>query len=165
MKSQGDSEDVNPLQIIRRFNEENVRYLLIGSMALSMHSAPFGSADWDFWADSYDRKKVYKILSTFHLSEDHLITENKPLVTFTDNDYFKLDVFFVKAFSNRKLDITLHFKDTYKRSIIKKDPKGDFFVRVPTIDDLLTMLRIIEQPRLQHIKHIEYLEALKKSGR
>jgi len=165
MKSQGDNAEINPLTIIHLFNKKKVRYMLIGSMALSMHSAPFGSADWDFWVHGENRGEVYKILGKFRLSGDYAAAEKKPLVIFTGDDYFKLDVFFVKAFSNRKKNINLSFNDTYERAVIKKDPKGDFFVRVPTLDDLLTMLQVIEQPRLQHIKHIEYLKTLKKTAR
>jgi len=164
MKSQSDHEEIEPLAIIRQFNTDHIKYLLIGSMALSMHSAPFGSADWDFWIDVSDRKKVYLILEKFRLSGDYEAAEKKPLVTFTNDDYFKLDVFFVKAFSNRNKGITLAFKDVIERAVIKKDPKGDFFVRVPAIDDLLSMLKIIEHPSLQHSKHIEYLEALRKQS-
>lgn len=44
MKSQGDDEP-DPIELIRNFNREQIGYLLIGSMALSMHGAPFGSAE------------------------------------------------------------------------------------------------------------------------
>jgi len=165
MKSQSDHEDIDPLAIIRQFNKDHIKYLLIGSMALSMHSAPFGSADWDFWVETSDRKKVYQILEKFGLSGDYKATEKKPLVTFTDDDYFKLDVFFVKAFSNRKKGLTLSFEDILERAVIKKDPTGDFFVQVPAIDDLISMLKVIETPSLQHSKHIEYLEALRKQSK
>src|SRR5208283_3171956 len=158
MKSQGEDE-LEPIALIRSFNREHVRYLLIGSMALSMHDAPFGSADWDFWVSSEDRVKVYGIFEQFGLYGKHK-TKNRPLDTFTDDEFFKVDVFFAKAFSNNKKGITIGFSDAYERAVIKKDPAGDFFVRVPTPEDLVTMLKVVETPRPQHLKHLEYLEAL-----
>lgn len=159
MKSQGDVEPV-PIELIRRLNRDNVRYLLRGSMALAMHGAPFGSADWDFWVSSEDRAKVYKILGQSGLHGKHSKTESRPLDTFTDGEFFKVDVFFVKAFSNKKKSATIGFGDAYERAVIKKDPAGDFFVRVPLLEDLVTMLKVVENPRAQQIKHIEYIEAL-----
>jgi hypothetical protein len=159
MKSQGKGEP-DPIDLIRRFNKEHIGYLLIGSMALSMHDAPFGSADWDFWVSSEDRVEVYDIIERFGLQGKHKKTENRPLDTFTDGEFFKVDVFFVKAFSNKKKGITIDFSGAYVRAVIKKDPVGDFFVRVPILEDLVTMLKIVETPRSQHLKHIEYLEAL-----
>src|SRR5208283_2305360 len=124
MKSQGEDE-LEPIALIRSFNREHVRYLLIGSMALSMHDAPFGSADWDFWVSSEDRAKVYDIIKRFGLHGKYKKAANRPLDTFTDDEFFKVDVFFVKAFSNNKKGITLSFGDAYDRAVIKKDPTGD----------------------------------------
>lgn len=164
MKSQGE-DALDPVRLIRSFNKAHVRYLLIGSMALSMHDAPFGSADWDFWVSSEDRVKVYDIMEQFGLHGKHKKAENRPLDTFTDDEFFKVDVFFAKAFSNNKKGITIGFSDAYERAVIKKDPTGDFFVRIPTLDDLVTMLKVVETPRPQHLKHIEYLEALRDKKR
>src|SRR5208283_1924935 len=164
MKSQGEDE-LEPIALIRSFNREHVRYLLIGAMALSMHYAPFGSADWDFWVSSEDRTKVYDIAAQFGLHGEHKKAENRPLDTFTDDEFFKVDVFFVKAFSNKNKGITIGFSEVYERAVIKKDPTGDFFVRVPTLDDLVMMLKVVETPRSQHLKHIEYLEALLDKNR
>lgn len=164
MKSQGDVEP-DPIELIRKFNREKVRYLLIGSMALSMHGAPFGSADWDFWVSGEDKAKVYEILGRFGLHGEHSKAANRPLETFTDDEFFKVDVFFVKTFSNKKKAISIGFGYVYDRAVIKKDPTGDFFVRIPILDDLVTMLKVVESPRPQHIKHIEYLEALRDRKR
>ena len=164
MKTQGDFEP-DPIELIRRFNRENIRYLLIGSMALAMHDAPFGSADWDFWVSSEDRTPAYEVLSRYGLHGEHSKTVKRPFDTFTDDEFFKVDVFFVKVFSNKKKDIAIAFNDAYERAVIKKDPTGDFFVRVPILDDLITMLKVVETPRPQHVKHMEYLEALRDRKR
>ena len=164
MKSQGE-DGPDPIELIRNFNREQVGYLLIGSMALSMHDAPFGSAEWDFWVSGEDRVKVYDIMEQLGLQGAHNKAENKPLDTFTDGEYFKVDVFFVKTFSNKRKGITIAFSDAYKRAVIKKDPHGDFFVRVPVLDDLITMLKVVDTPRPQHLKHIEYIETMQDKKR
>jgi hypothetical protein len=150
MKSQSGAEP-DPLELIRRFNKKGIRYLLIGSMALSMHDAPLGSADWDFWVASEDRAKAYDVLKGLGLQGVHGPETKRPL-----------DIFFVKSFSNTKKKITVAFEDVYERSIIRSDPAGDFFVRVPILKDLISMLKVVDTPRPQHAKHIEYLEALER---
>lgn len=160
MKSQGDDDFVDPVAMMRKFNAEGVRYLLIGSMAAAMHNAPFGSADWDFWIAGEDKARVYDILGRFGLQGQYDKTENRPMDVFTEDEGFKVDVFFVKAFSNEERHITVIFDDVYRRSVVKKDQKGDFSVRVPTLEDLMLMKKMLPTPRSEHVKQMEYLEAL-----
>jgi hypothetical protein len=162
MKSQSVEDEFDPLELIKRFNRGDVRYLLIGSMALAMYDSPVGSADYDFWIAGEDRVKTYEILDGFGLQGEHDKDTTEPLDTFSDGELLKIDVFFVKVFSNEMKGITIPFKDVYGRSIVRKDPQGDFLVRVPTLDDLILMKKVVEDPRPQYQKHIEYLEAIRE---
>ena len=42
-------------------------------MALSMHGAPIGSADWDFWVAGENRVKTYNIFKRLGLHGEHKV--------------------------------------------------------------------------------------------
>lgn len=48
-------------EVIRRFNENGVRYLLIGGQALRLEGLPRFSMDWDFYIPGRDTKNIEKI--------------------------------------------------------------------------------------------------------
>lgn len=164
MKSQID-EGVDPVELIRRLNENDVKYLLIGAMALSMHDVPVGSMDWDFWIHREDKKKTYDVFSEFGLTGNHNHADAVPMEIFTNDEGFKVDVFFVKDFKNKKKGMTVAFDDVYSRSVVREDPKGGFFVRIPSLEDLLLMLRVLDEPRYQHLKRMEYIDEILKKER
>jgi hypothetical protein len=164
MRSQTD-ESADPIEIIRRLNEREVRYLLIGAMALAMYDVPVGSADWDFWIHGEDREKAYEIFTGFGLSGNYDRKEKIPKEAFVDDDGFKVDVFFVKDFKHKRKDMNIAFQDVYSRAVIREDPDGGFFVRILALDDLLRSLEVIDEPRYQHLKRMEYISEILKKRR
>lgn len=47
--------------LIRRFNEEGVRYLVLGGQAVRLAGFPRFSMDWDFWIPSRDMQNIDRI--------------------------------------------------------------------------------------------------------
>lgn len=48
-------------EVIQRFNEQGVRYLLIGGQALRLAGMPRFSMDWDFFIPPRDEENIVKI--------------------------------------------------------------------------------------------------------
>ena len=48
-------------EVIRRFNEAGVRYLVIGGQALRLEGMPRFSMDWDFFLPGRDEANIEKI--------------------------------------------------------------------------------------------------------
>ena len=48
-------------ELIKRFNENDVRYLLIGGQAMRLEGMPRFSMDWDFYIPPRDRANIDKI--------------------------------------------------------------------------------------------------------
>jgi hypothetical protein len=154
----------DPIELIRQFNNEGVRYILIGRQAVVQYGAPLFSFDYDFWIHPEDRAKVYEILESFGLSSKYTVNERKPLDSFVDDEGNKVDTFFTKTMEKASLDISLKFDDVYASSVIKEDPKSDFYVRIPSIDDLIQLKKIGEiRPKdKEDIEYLETIKALKK---
>ena len=134
--------------IIKKFNTENVRYLLIGRQAVVLYGFPVTSFDYDFWVYPEDRKKVYKILLKEDFEPSSNIEEKKPIVFFI-KDIYKIDIFFVKAFSNLK------FEDCYKRAKIFKEAK--FVVRVAQPKDIIFLKKFRSTISEEDKKDIKFL--------
>lgn len=152
----------DPLELITNFNKSGLRYVLIGRHAVIQYGAPLFSFDYDFWIHREDREKSYKIIKDFGLIPNHEISRKRPIVNFTDDEGNKVDVFFFKSVTNRD-GITLTFDLVYQNSVIKKDPEGEFYLRIPCIEDLIQLKKMGN--RTKDIEDIEYLEALMKTRR
>ena len=48
-------------EIIRRFNREKIRYLLIGGQAMRLKGMPRFSMDWDFFIPPHDQSNIRQI--------------------------------------------------------------------------------------------------------
>jgi hypothetical protein len=149
----------DPVEFIGALNSLKVRYLLIGRQAVVQYGAPLFSFDYDFWIDPGDRNAVYGIASQFELTGRYSALDMKPIDSFTDDEGNKVDAFFVGVFS--KKDIRLAFDDVYGRSVLKADPESDFFVRIPSIDDLIDLKRLGDM-RPKDLEDIEYLEVIRE---
>jgi hypothetical protein len=151
----------DPVEFIMVLNRRKVRYLLIGRQAVVQYGAPLFSFDYDFWIDPGDRNAIYEIASQFELIGRYSALDMKPADSFTDDEGNKVDAFFVGVFS--KKGMTLAFDDVYGRSVSKADPDSDFFVRIPSIDDLIDLKRLGDM-RPKDLEDIEYLETIKEKG-
>lgn len=165
MRSQEIDAAFDPLDFISRLNTAGLRYLLIGSVAAAMHDIPIGSADYDFWVSPADRDLVYNLTAACALSGAYRAEDRRPQDTFTDSELAKIDFFFVDAFANEKKDIRLSFDEAYARSLLKRDSDGSFEVRIPSLDDLITMKQILAEMRPDQMRQLEYLTAKKEQSR
>ena len=161
MRSQPIDDSFDPLSFITKLNEAGISYLLIGSIAAAMHDIPIGSADYDFWVRPSDRDLVYNLTADCALSGAYRAEDRRPQDTFTDGELAKIDFFFVQEFANEEKNIRLTFDDAYSRSLLKRDNDGSFEVRIPTLDDLISMKNILAELRPDQIRQREYLMAKK----
>lgn len=151
----------DPISLIKRFNEKGVRYILIGRQSVVQYGAPLFSFDYDFWVHPGDRDKTVEIIESFGLSSGQQ-SAKRPIVVFDDDAGNKVDVFFAKVLAARKKDLSISFDGAYRSAIIKKDPKSDFYVRIPEIDDLILLKQLGDMAPKDH-EDVEYLKSIKKS--
>lgn len=145
-------------EIIRLFNKEKIRYLLIGRQAVMLYGAPLFSYDYDFWIHPEDKKKTYRILEeTLEFEPSYPEDIKRPMISFLSDKGEKVDVFFVKKITNASGE-TFGIEEVLKRSIIVKD-RG-FTIRLPDIDDLIGLKKMGKRPK--DIEDIEYLQAIRK---
>lgn len=143
-------------KIIRQFNENRVRYIIIGRQAVVLYGAPVTSFDYDLWLSSEDRDKAFGILEQDGFEASSEKEDKRPLVTFV-NDLVKIDIFFVKAFGKR-----IDFDHCFRNSVIVKDKDSDFFIRLATPADLITLKSFREPLREKDREDIAYLRKLGK---
>lgn len=153
--------EFDPIELIREFNRKNIRYILIGRQAVVQYGANLFSFDYDFWVHPDDKKKTYQIIKSFGLTSKYLPDDRHPIDIFTDDEGNKVDVFFVKSMANRIRRIFIEFNDTFKNAVIKRDVEGDFFLRVPCIDDLIK-LKKLGSLSAKDKEDIEYLRTIKR---
>ncbi len=161
MRSQQIDDSFDPLSFITKLNEAGLPYLLIGSIAAAMHDIPIGSADYDFWVRPDQRERLYNLAASCGLSGLYSARDNRPQDTFSDGEFSKIDLFFVSEFANEKKNIRLSFDEAYSRSLLKRDDDGTFEVRIPSLDDLISMKNILAELRPDQIRQLEYLLAKK----
>ena len=153
-------KEIKLLDLIRRFNRQKIRYLIIGRRAVILYGAPVLTADHDLWIHPADKKKTLSLLLDelgFELSDAP--DTRKPIVI-GFSGMKKFDLFFQKSTRNIEGE-TIEFEDCYKNSILKKDPKEDIRFRVPSIDDLIR-LKKIRKPNVKDEQDIEYLLKAKR---
>lgn len=127
------------------------------------YGAPLFSFDYDFWVHPEDRDKTFDIIESFGLSSGfkNKPRTKKPIVIFDDDEGNKVDVFFAKVLAGKNKDISISFDEAFKRSVVKKDPKSDFYVRIPHIDDLI-LLKQLGDMAPKDYEDVEYLKSIKK---
>lgn len=145
---------------IRELEKRKIRYLLIGGQAVTLYGSPLVSFDFDFWIDTANKDDFFAIADSLDF-EYKQGAKNKPIVVFFAEEE-KIDVFFAKKMAAITGE-SLAFEDCYKRACILKDPSG-FIVRVPDIDDLITLKSCKQKPSAKDREDIEYLKII-KSGR
>lgn len=152
------------IHFIKTLSQKKIRYLLIGRWAVAYYGAPVVTADYDFWIAPGDRKKFLRLLSDLYEAE--LPAEGKqgrPLFSiYVGPD--QIDCFSPRRMTNREGQ-ELVFDEVYSRSKLLSDPKGDFSLRLPSIDDLIA-LKKFDPPdplkRARNLEDIRYLLTLKK---
>jgi hypothetical protein len=146
--------------ILKEFNRQKIRYLIIGRRAVILYGGPVLTADHDLWIHPDDKKKtLLLLLEKFGVELSHPPDTEKPIVA-GFSGMKKYDLFFQKSVRNIEGD-TIEFEDCYKNSILKKDLKEDVSFRIPSIDDLIR-LKKIRKPNVKDEQDIEYLLKAKR---
>jgi hypothetical protein len=153
--------EFDPVELINAFNANNIRYVLIGRQAVVQYGANLFSFDYDFWVHPEDRTSTYKIIRDFGLSGRYSPSDRRPVDMFTDDEGNKVDIFFVKSMSSRKMKIHKEFDRVLEKSVVKKDVESIFFVRIPCIEDLIE-LKQLGNRSAKDAEDIEYLKVIKK---
>ena len=153
-------KEVKWYDLLREFNRQNIRYLIIGRRAVILYGGPVLTADYDLWINPIDKKKTLSLLSDelgFELSDSP--DTKKPIVS-GFSGMKKFDLFFQKSIKNIENEI-IEFEECYKKSILKKDRTEDLGFRIPSIDDLIR-LKKIRKPNIKDEQDIEYLLEAKR---
>lgn len=140
--------------IISDFNLMEIRYLIIGRRAVVLYGGPVLTADYDFWIDSTEKRRVpaYFIQKGGSLSEQE--DSPKPIIQVYAGPG-KIHLFFHKTIRNFEGEL-IEFETVYKNSSIKEDRQQGIFFRLPTIDDLIKTKKI-RGKNVKDLQDIEYL--------
>jgi hypothetical protein len=136
-----------------------IRYMLIGGQAITLYGSPLVSYDFDFWVDSSQRKDFLRVADESGFEYDNTAASSKPLVIFYAEEE-KIDVFFAKKMTTL-VGSSIDFQECYQRAILLKDVSG-LTVRVPDIDDLISLKTCKKKQSAKDAEDIEYLEIIKK---
>jgi len=159
-------KEVKFFKLIREFNRQRIRYLIIGRRAVILYGGPVLTADHDIWVHPSDKGKTLSfLLEEFDFELSHPPDTKRPIVS-GYSGFKKFDLFFQKSIKNIDNEI-IEFEECYKNSIVKKDPGKGINFRIPSIDDLIR-LKKIRPPNVKDEQDIEYLlkakRLLKKSN-
>ena len=148
-------KEVNFLDLIRKFNNWGIRYLIIGRRAVILYGGPVLTGDYDLWIDPADKERSLNLLENeldFELS--HPPETKRPIVT-GFSGMKKYDLFFYKSVRNIENE-TIEFEKCYETSSVFKDSTQRVSFRVPSIDNLIR-LKKIRPPNVKDEQDIEYL--------
>lgn len=140
--------------IIKDFNQLEIRYLIIGRRAAVLYGAPVLTADYDFWIDAADRIRVLDYFINKDCSLPEPEDSLKPVVQVYAGPS-KIDLFFHRSIRNVEGDL-IEFATCYENATIKEDPDLDIFFRIPSIDDLIKTKKIRKE-NVKDLQDIEYL--------
>jgi hypothetical protein len=153
-------KEVKLFDVIREFNRQHIRYLIIGRRAVILYGGPVLTGDHDIWIDPVDKKKALSILrEKFGFELSHRPDTKKPIVT-GFSGVRKYDLFFQKSVRNLENE-TIEFEECYKTSTIKEDLAEAVSFRIPSIDNLIR-LKKIRRPNIKDEQDIEYLLKAKR---
>jgi hypothetical protein len=153
-------KEVKFFDLIREFNHQQIRYLIIGRRAVILYGGPVLTADHDLWIHPGDKKKVLSILlEKFGFELSHPPDTKRPIVT-GFSGMRKYDLFFQKSVRNMENE-TIEFEECYKNSITKEDVGMGVSFRIPSIEDLIR-LKKIKKPNVKDEQDIEYLLKAKR---
>ncbi len=147
-------------EIVKKFNKKHIRYLLIGRQALLFYGAPLFTYDYDFWIHPGDKDVVFDYLEdTLGMEASRDRAEKRPIFAFHSDSADKIDVFIVRKITNKEGE-TLDIDECIGNAVEIRQPDSDFYVRLPSIDDLIKLKKMGKRPK--DLEDIEYLETIKK---
>jgi hypothetical protein len=153
-------KEASLFDLIREFNRQKIRYLVIGRRAVILYGGPVLTADNDLWIHPSDKKKILTLLQEkFEFKLSHPPDTEKPIVA-GFSGMKKYDLFFQKSVRNMENE-TIEFEECYKNSITKEDVGMGISFRIPSIEDLIR-LKKIKKPNVKDEQDIEYLLKAKR---
>lgn len=147
-------KEVNFFDLIREFNRQEIRYLLIGRRAVILYGGPVLTADHDLWIHPADKQKALHLLLEKGVELSYPPNTTRPIVT-GYSGLKKYDLFFQKSVKNIENE-TIDFEECYKASITKEDAAEEVRFRIPSVDDLIR-LKKIRKPNAKDEQDIEFL--------
>lgn len=155
--------------ILRRFNEADVRYLVVGGVAVAAHGYLRFTADFDLMLDLENEENVRLALGILK-SEGYTPRISVPIEQFSDGEMRKSwheqkNLLVFSLWSDRhaqtEIDIfvsnPIEFNEAFARSEIKRGANGTA-MRVVALQDLLHLKA--EAGRPKDLLDIEYLQRL-----
>ncbi|MBI4689280.1 MAG: hypothetical protein HY754_03290 [Nitrospirae bacterium] len=147
-------------EIIGELNKQRIRYILVGGRAAVFYGSPRFTYDYDFWVHPEDKNKLFDLFENeFGFEPSRGREEKRPIFVFYSDSGDKVDVFIARKITNKDGE-TISIDECLANSKEIREPKSDFFVRVPSIDDLIKLKKMGKRPK--DIEDIEYLETIKR---
>ena len=150
-------------QIIKKFNQSQLEYVLVGGAALIIHGLPRSTLDMDFYLISRKNtiERIFEIMDSLKL-----VSQQKDILKLLNFPHL-LEGQWI-SFAHEKKDIVdvylaseKEFQPLYKNSELKND--NDIHIRVASLNDLKAMKRISARAiDLADIKLIEESKKYKK---
>lgn len=143
------------IELIDSFNRLGIRYLLIGGQAAIQYGAPIFTFDIDLWIHPDDRNKVMEYLQKEGFEIDSESPKKQPIIKVYCGEE-RIDLFFAKKFVNRK-GRKISFDNCFATAVIKYEPKGEFYIRLCPIKELIE-LKNMREPDIKDKEQIKYLK-------
>lgn len=147
------------IELLQLLNSHKVKYLVIGGQAVSLHSEPRYTKDFDLWvgADKCNARRLYTVIREFGAPTDAISPE----------DLATPGTIFIFGLEPNRFDISNRvkgatFENSYKRRL--RVALNDVSVNFVSLDDLIKIKRATGRPQdLIDLKNLLQTKALTKA--
>ena len=103
--------------LLQAFNDERVKYMIIGGYAVIKHTEPRFTKDLDLWVspEKENAEKVYAALVKF----------GAPITDLTPNDFTEQDFFFTMGIAPNRIDLLFDLKGVESEEAWRRGVKGN----------------------------------------
>lgn len=103
--------------LLRAFNEERVKYMIIGGYAVIKHTEPRFTKDLGLWVspDKENAEKVYAALIKF----------GAPITDLTPSDFTERDFFFTMGIAPNRIDLLFDLKGVETETALERGVIGN----------------------------------------
>lgn len=155
------NDDLSLADILKGFNKRHFRYLLIGGHAVSQYGFARITKDYDFWIDPKYRDEAIQVLVEEYQFDPPADEDLKKPIVVLYSDWQKIDLFLARRFSNAEGRV-LDFDQCYEHSTTIKDSAEDFWITLPSVDDLIALKKMRPKLKAADREDIAFLESLQK---
>ncbi len=129
-------------ELLRRFNEHQVRYLIVGAYAVMKYTEPRYTKDLDVWVDTTreNANRVFKALAEFGAPMDGVTVE----------DFANPDLVFQIGIEPERIDIMMHVKGLEFSKAWAQRVEAEFedvSMTLVSKEDLLTSKKAAARPQ------------------